>query len=268
MSLSVHRLGSATRPITAICQLPSSSQVHLNGRHFLLCRPIGREGTRTAAMYRVLAEQLSKAGFHVWRFDYFGTGDSSGDESIETINTWAQDLALVHAYICEKAPGEIHWFAMRLATEIATQACLQLSTRLPKRLVLWDPITDGVSYASSLIEGHKNDLVREYRYTWQQLLAQKRVTEPALPDYILGFRYGPGLTEAIRSIKTPAFTQCVYLGIQLTVGCQSHKRSELQSNNPVGVQWLNIEEDTDWLSSEAQGSAIVPRSVLQALNHP
>lgn len=268
MAISVHSLGTPNRLITVICQSPLSSLAHANGRHFLLCRPIGQEGTRTSAMYRVLAEQLSKAGFHVWRFDYYGTGDSCGDELSESIDSWTHDLALVHSYICEKTSGPIHWFAMRLATEIATEACKQLTNRLPNRLVLWDPITDGAAYLASLLEGHKKDLIREYGYTWKQLLAQKRVTEPVLPGYVLGFEYGPTLTKAIQSIKHPTFRHCVYQGIQLTVGCQSQDRSELQRNNPIGVEWLTVEEGTDWLSSEAQGTAIVPRSVLQALNHP
>lgn len=269
MDLSVRQIGTLDRPLTLIRQAASAANARAASRHFLLCRPIGQEGTRTSAMYRVMAEQLCKAGIHVWRFDYHATGDSSGDESLETINSWAHDLVLVHQHICEEASGgDIQWFAMRLGVEIANQACRQLSTRLPSRLVCWDPITNGQQYIESLIAGHQRDLVREYGYPWEQLLSQKRVVDVSLPGYVLGFHYGQALTDVIQKMRSPVFTDCIYQGIQMTVGCKIADQAELQRNNPIGVRWLTVEEDTDWLASEAQGSSIVPRSVLQALMTP
>jgi alpha-beta hydrolase superfamily lysophospholipase len=44
----------------------------------VLCPPIGYDAMLTQRTYRHLAERLSALGFHVLRFDYHGTGDSSG----------------------------------------------------------------------------------------------------------------------------------------------------------------------------------------------
>jgi pimeloyl-ACP methyl ester carboxylesterase len=44
----------------------------------VLCSPIGYDAMLTHRTYRHLAERLSALGFHVLRFDYHGTGDSSG----------------------------------------------------------------------------------------------------------------------------------------------------------------------------------------------
>src|SRR5690242_21844126 len=45
----------------------------------LLCHPMGNEQVFAYRSMRQLAARLVRAGFHVLRFDYFGTGDSYGD---------------------------------------------------------------------------------------------------------------------------------------------------------------------------------------------
>jgi alpha/beta superfamily hydrolase len=43
---------------------------------------------------RLLAKQLSDAGLHVLRFDYHGTGDSSGEVGAGQFDVWVNDVAL------------------------------------------------------------------------------------------------------------------------------------------------------------------------------
>src|SRR5256885_16263297 len=45
----------------------------------VLCYPYGRDYMSAFRAYRTLALRLARAGFHVLRFDYRGTGDSAGD---------------------------------------------------------------------------------------------------------------------------------------------------------------------------------------------
>src|SRR3954465_3034524 len=61
----------------------------------LVCGPIGDEATRAHRPLRHLAERLAAEGFPVLRFDYRGTGDSSGDEMQPgLVKGWLDDVAL------------------------------------------------------------------------------------------------------------------------------------------------------------------------------
>ncbi len=63
------------RPLFGFHHLPAAP---VKDRAVLLCPPLGYESLVTYRTYRHLAEQLARQGFHVLRFDYFGTGNSSG----------------------------------------------------------------------------------------------------------------------------------------------------------------------------------------------
>jgi pimeloyl-ACP methyl ester carboxylesterase len=55
----------------------------------VLCRPFGYDAQCSQRAYRHLAARLRERGFHVLRFDYHGTGDSSGDDANEDrLSAW------------------------------------------------------------------------------------------------------------------------------------------------------------------------------------
>jgi pimeloyl-ACP methyl ester carboxylesterase len=61
----------------------------------LLCRPFGYEAQASQRAYRHLAVELAGAGFHVVRFDYQGTGDSSGGDTDDA--RWTAWIATVQS---------------------------------------------------------------------------------------------------------------------------------------------------------------------------
>src|SRR4051812_29243924 len=61
----------------------------------VVCNPIGDDYTRAHRPLRHLAERLARAGVAVLRFDFHGTGDSSGDERDPArVATWVDDIDL------------------------------------------------------------------------------------------------------------------------------------------------------------------------------
>src|SRR5256885_16809807 len=58
----------------------------------VLCYPYGRDYVSAFRAYRTLALRLARAGFHVLRFDYRGTGDSAGDIGDAPLQQWMEDI--------------------------------------------------------------------------------------------------------------------------------------------------------------------------------
>ena len=58
----------------------------------LLCPAFGQEAVRAHRMMKVLAERLVRAGHPVLRFDFYGTGDSMGEDIDADLDGWAGDI--------------------------------------------------------------------------------------------------------------------------------------------------------------------------------
>ena len=56
------------------------------------CQPLGHEYIRAHRTFNQLAAGLARAGFPVLRFDYSGTGDSSGADEMGSVKRWMADV--------------------------------------------------------------------------------------------------------------------------------------------------------------------------------
>jgi alpha/beta superfamily hydrolase len=124
------------------CHLPAGS---VPSAGVLLCPPFGEERKSTLRPLVGLAGALASAGLAVCRFDYSGTGDSSGDPSAATWAGWADDAAaaLGHGVKSLGIPAE-RWSL--LAVRHGAIAAVEVARRQPvRRLVLIEPVLSGVT---------------------------------------------------------------------------------------------------------------------------
>jgi pimeloyl-ACP methyl ester carboxylesterase len=94
---------------------------------------------------RQLARTLSARGWHVLRFDYYGTGDSAGDFAEANREQWLADVDTAVEEL--KDIGQLSRVAlvgMRVGGALAAQVAER--RRDVDRIVLWDPVMDGKSY--------------------------------------------------------------------------------------------------------------------------
>ena len=98
-------------------------------RAVLLCYPWGFEYANAHRSMVRLANLLSQAGYHALRFDYYGTGDSAGEDRDADLSGAREDIA--------RAIGELRELDMPSMVD---------------RLVLWDPVIDGVRYMEELYD--------------------------------------------------------------------------------------------------------------------
>ena len=167
-------------------------------RGAVLCNPWGQEYLRAHQSLRVLGRLLAREGFHVLRFDWYGTGDSGGSalDGGEP-EAWLADLELAIDEL--KMMAEIDRVALvglRLGATTATMAAR--ARRDIERLVLWDPIADGESYLKEVATPEGNPL-RPKAYRELEEAAGGEVYA------VHGFPMTPGMRTGITSVTVDRF---------------------------------------------------------------
>jgi alpha-beta hydrolase superfamily lysophospholipase len=127
---------------------PSKGQPR--GTGVILCRPVGYEGNCTYEACAQLADYLARAGFAVMRFDYSGTGDSSGDESDpHRVRAWLDSVKEAISEVRRLgAVAEISLLGIRLGATLAAKAASELGG--VDSLVLWAPCATGRAFVREL----------------------------------------------------------------------------------------------------------------------
>jgi alpha-beta hydrolase superfamily lysophospholipase len=121
-----------------------------SGMGVVMCRAIGYESMCAYGAYTQAAEQLALAGFDVLRFDYPGTGDSTGDDSQpDRLQSWTDSIVGATQQL-EKLSGcsVFCLFGLRLGANLAAHAASQLGG--VARLILWAPCATGRAFAREL----------------------------------------------------------------------------------------------------------------------
>ena len=122
----------------------------VRGVGFVLCRPMGYEAICANGMYRQLAETLAQSGFDVVRFDYHGTGDSTGDDGDpDRVRVWMDSIVSAVEEVRRLAGvGRVALFGMRLGATLAARVAARLGG--VESLVMWAPCASGRAFAREL----------------------------------------------------------------------------------------------------------------------
>jgi pimeloyl-ACP methyl ester carboxylesterase len=109
-------------------------------RAVLLCHPIGNEQVFAYRTMRHLAARLVRAGFHVLRFDYFGTGDSYGDNDEGDLAGWCGDIeAAIEELKDISGATSVNLAGLRLGANLSARVAAHRPKEISK-LILWEPL--------------------------------------------------------------------------------------------------------------------------------
>ena len=115
----------------------------------VICPPWGPEYQRAHRACRQLGERMAARGYDVFRFDYYGSGDSGGSAAEVTLAGCVQDTVQAVEELCAIADTRRVLVAgLRLGATIACRASRE--TAAVDRLVLWDPVCDGLAYLAEI----------------------------------------------------------------------------------------------------------------------
>jgi pimeloyl-ACP methyl ester carboxylesterase len=131
----------------------------------VICKPFGYEAICAHGSLRAFADACAAIGVTVLRFDYAGTGDSSGAEgSADQIAQWCEDIrAAIEALRRMSAVKRVALLGMRLGALLASQVASRSGAAA---LIAVAPVTNGRRYVREL---------RAYQATAQATPAQSAV---------------------------------------------------------------------------------------------
>jgi hypothetical protein len=238
-----------------------------SGHAVLLCNPFGQEAVRIHRLYRLLAEDLAQAGTAALRFDYFGTGDSLGEDEDGQMDRWVNDLRLAHAELLRRSRArQLSWVCARLAGVIAARASVDL-TPPPHRIGLWAPVVSGEAYLNELRAAHARAL--------QPLLQvgapppNEVPANPATDTELLGFGLHPDLPAQLARVGAADYRALrASEAVVLTHEPDTMPEDLAQALNGAGIAAVHqsVPVHFDWTSEEAVNTALVPQQALQALS--
>jgi len=234
----------------------------------LICGPFGQESIRAHRLMRVLADRLARAGVAVLRFDYYGCGDSPGDDDEGELEGWRRDVGVAHDEL-KRLSGATHvvWLGARLGASIAVLAA-RSGRSDPARLLLWDPVIDGARYLSHLREKHVDALERSFvmpNPAWRRQLTRQ-------PEHIvqelIGYALSPALYGQLRALDAAALPlTALYETTVLADADDASARhwADLQLARNLPVRLLPFKHPMAWTSDPHPNNAMVPAEALQRL---
>jgi uncharacterized protein len=109
-------------------------------RAVLLCHPIDNEQVFAYRTMRQLAARLVRAGFHVLRFDYFGTGDSYGDTGEGDLAGWCGDIETAIEELMDiTGATKVNLAGLRVGANLSARVATHRPNEISK-LILWEPV--------------------------------------------------------------------------------------------------------------------------------
>jgi len=134
--------GRPDRRLFGWLHVPPSGEA---GAGVVLCPSLSSEAARTAPALRRLADLLAGAGLAAFRFDYDGTGDSSGsDDDPGRVAAWIGSVS--QAVVFVRSLGlRAAVVGLRMGGTLAAAALDDISPPVDQ-LVLWDPCPSGRAF--------------------------------------------------------------------------------------------------------------------------
>ncbi len=273
LALTPVRIQHAGRELVGL-YLAAAPDVQQN-HAVLLCNPFGQEAIRAHRLYRVMSERLAAAGYSVLRFDYYGSGDSAGDDAEwDVLGSIADADAALRELLARS--GAPRWSAvgLRLGAAIALEAARR-APQPAQHLLLLDPVLDGRAYLTALAASNQEALNRGYGVRWPLSAQLRHSMLPAPQSEALGFVISPACRTQIEALTPARLLPLPAARASLLVADAAATRQMLQQAGvqlPPEITLANSDARIDWATDSAAATAIVPmhwiRHLLGALAQP
>lgn len=187
--------GEASQPLYGVCHEPAGDQLRTSA--ILICNPLGHEYIRSHRALVRLAVGLANKGYYVMRFDYRGTGDSSGHFETLTLGNLLHDIQLANEELLAiSGAANTSVVGLRAGGSLAMLARAHARFR---QTVAWDPVLDGSVYVQQLRALQQALLASSFYYNRPRLSADTGQNE------LLGFDYAESLLSELSALSSADF---------------------------------------------------------------
>lgn len=258
------RFLNGDRELFGLLQL--ANPAHARGHAVLLCNPFGQEAIRASRLYRVMSDRLQTAGYDVLRFDYYGSGDSAGEDEQFDLDGAVRDAVCAADLLCHRAlPQRLSLVGLRLGASIVALASAQTAHPVD-HLVLFEPVNDGPRYLATLYAANARILAEMFASRWLVEPELRRFNLPDSQAEALGF----ATTEAFRSqLSRRLSNDAPWPGRARHVQLLAAKGTDYAAwrHSAGTTRWRETPSgsDIDWATNSALNNAIVPRPWLDTL---
>jgi alpha-beta hydrolase superfamily lysophospholipase len=224
-------------------------------RGVVLCQPWGTEYLRAHRSVCQLGRLLAEAGFHVLRFDYFGTGDSAGDAGDGELAGWQADVETAIDELKDTAGLQrVSLVGLRLGAVLAARVA-PARRRDIDAVVLWDPVVQGDEHLAEL-------------QTLDAAVARERSLK-VNPGEVLGFPLSARLAGELQAIDLvqhlAGLPSRAFMVACATSPGHEAVSAALQAARPGVPAAEHIPSLPAWLEDQHSGAGAVPVKQLQRI---
>jgi pimeloyl-ACP methyl ester carboxylesterase len=225
---------------------------------------------RAHRAFRQLALLLSRAGFHVLRFDYFGTGDSAGAGEEATIERWIEDVGTAVDELKDTADiDEVAVVGLRLGATLGAYAAAKRSD--VSQLVLWDAVVRGKLYLEGELAEHAGGaaaVAGASRSGTSQNGAGAGAGTGVGVTGVMGFPFSSALLASLSRLELHKLLDGssaeTFVVVSNETPEQQHLAQALQSKSSKG-RFLCVPSEGNWNEVDDFGSALIPQAIIRAI---
>jgi alpha/beta superfamily hydrolase len=235
--------GTSRQPLFGVYHPPKGSQQRGG---VVLCYPIGQEYMRAHRAFRQLANLLSKAGFHVLRFDYFATGDSGGESEEGNVERWLDDIGTAIDELRDMSGTKpISLVGLRVGGALAALTGARRSDL--DRVILWDPVVEGREYVRALLEA-----------------ASAEANSPDATIGVNGFPFTPRMRSDLSALDLLSLGASASRRFTLVVSQEQNDYLSLRDSGSH-FAYRHIPSAGNWAEVDKYGSALLPQAIIQGI---
>jgi pimeloyl-ACP methyl ester carboxylesterase len=255
--------GSSDRKLFGVYHAPAGMAEGKRRPAVLLCNPFGVEAIRANRIFRVLAEHLARAGFPVLRFDYYGTGDSAGDDDAFDLGVAEENILTAHQELLDMSGTQrVVWLGLRLGAGLALRAAAHKPRNLAG-LMLWEPVLSGAAYREEMAQSHLVQLAQIFDTSQGQII--KTRDEAALQNQACGVPLSASLLTQFEAFDASMVTERPARTVMLIGGEEEMTVPLATSLEDAGarVSQHALPDEKDWNNDDALNGFFVPLKTVK-----